>query len=147
LALLLTSLAHADFQDGLDAHDRGDYETALKEWLPLAEQGKAQAQFNLGLLYQRGQGVPQDYTEAGDWYRQAAAQGHASAQDQLGSLYYYGQGVPQDYVQAHVWYNLAAAQGQEEAVTARDQIAKILTPKQIAEAQQLASEWLAQHQN
>jgi TPR repeat protein len=56
-AILLTSLAHADFQDGLDAYDRGDYTTALKEWRPLAEEGDALVQYNLGTLYEMGQGV------------------------------------------------------------------------------------------
>jgi TPR repeat protein len=60
-ALLLTTLAHADFQTGKDAYDRGDYETAFKEWQPLADQGDARAQYRLGAIYHDGQGVPQDY--------------------------------------------------------------------------------------
>ena len=56
--------AWADFQAGMDAHSRGDYATALREWRPLAEQGDALAQCNLGVLYQNGQGVPEDYVRA-----------------------------------------------------------------------------------
>ena len=63
-ALILTTLAHADFQEGVDAYKRGDYETALNEWLPLAAQGDADAQIAMGILYVHGQGVPQDYAEA-----------------------------------------------------------------------------------
>ncbi len=96
-------LAHADFQAGLDAYNQGDYATALKEWRPLAEQGDATAQFNLGFLYDKGLGVPQDYAQARDWYRKAAAQGLQGGQYYLGRLYARGQGVPQDYVQAHMW--------------------------------------------
>ena len=60
-AFLLTSLAHADFQAGKDAYDRGDYETALNEWLPLAEKGEADAQYNLGKMYGEGkEGVPKE---------------------------------------------------------------------------------------
>ena len=61
-------------------------------------------------------------------------------------MYDRGQGVLQDYVQAHMWYNLAAAQNQENAIRLRDSLTKLMTPEQIAEAQRLAAEWLAQHQ-
>ena len=84
------------------------------KWYTLgAEQGYALAQYNLGLLYDNGQGVPQDYKTALKWYTFAAEQGHASAQNNLGVMYHNGQGVPQDYVRAHMWANLSAAQGTE----------------------------------
>jgi TPR repeat protein len=74
-------------------------------------QGLASAQFNLGMLYANGRGVPQDYTMARNWWEKSAAQGHAKAQAQLGVLYANGWGVPQDYAQARQWYENAAAQG------------------------------------
>ena len=61
----------ADYQDGLEAYERGDYATAMQEWRPLAEQGDAIAQYNFGLMYAFGQGVVQDYAEAVKWYRLA----------------------------------------------------------------------------
>ncbi len=106
-----------------------------------AEQGYAQAQSNLGFMYDKRQGVPQDYAEAVGWYRKAAAQGYAKAQYNLGLMYENGEGVPQDYAQAHMWFNLAAAQGDEEAKNFRDDLAKRMTSEQIAEAQRLAREW------
>ena len=109
--ILLTSLAHADFQTGQDAHNRGDYATALIEWRSLAERGDAEAQYNLGVLYDQGHGVPQDYTQARAWWLKAAEQGDAAAQYNLGLLYNKGQGVPQDYSQARDWWLRAAAQG------------------------------------
>jgi len=139
--LLLTPLAHGDFREGMDAAKRGDHETALTEWLPLAAQGDIDAQFALGFLYNTGQGVPQDYAQAHEWYLKAAAQGHATAQVKLGVLYAEGRSVPQDYVFSHMWFNLAAAQGEELAVIGRDQIAQKMTQEQIAEAQRLAREW------
>jgi hypothetical protein len=143
--LFLTTLAHADFQAGKDAYDRGDYATAFKEWQPLAEQGDVGAQFYLGVLYANGHGVPQDYAQAAAWYRKAAAQGLQGGQYYLGRLYARGQGVPQDYVQAHMWYNLAAAQcpqeNQWELKRSRKEITTEMTPAQIAEAQRLAREW------
>jgi TPR repeat protein len=95
----------------------------------------------LGIMYDSGQGVPQDYTQAAKWYRLAADQGNAIAESKLGVMYYFGQGVPQDYTQAHKWLNLAASQGNTEAGKNRDLLAALMTPAQIADAQKLASEW------
>ena len=80
-----------------------------------AEAGEAQAQYNLGVRYTVGEGVPQDYVEAVAWYRRAAEQGHAAAQYGLGVLYGTGEGVPQDYVEAVAWYRRAAEQGEAQA--------------------------------
>ncbi|MEE8152836.1 MAG: tetratricopeptide repeat protein [candidate division NC10 bacterium] len=104
-------------------------------------QGQADAQFRLGFMYYDGQGVPQNYAEAVNWYRMAASQGQADAQLGLGIMYHNGQVVPQDYVQAHLWFNLAAAQGNEDARKNRDTTAGMMTPAQIVEAQRLAREW------
>ena len=92
--LLVPVQGWTDFEAGQDAYDRGAYDTALKEWRPLADQGDVKAQFNLGVMYQLGQGVPQDYAEAAKWYRLAADQGFAPAQFNLASMYIKGQGVP-----------------------------------------------------
>ena len=86
----------ADFQKGLTAYQSGDFATALREWTPLAEQGNASAQYNLGLMYRNGRGVPQDDKTAVKWYRLAAEQGHASAQYNLGQTYRKGDGVPKN---------------------------------------------------
>lgn len=74
-----------------------------------ADQGHADAQFNLGFAYAQGQGLPQDCAEAAKWYRKAADQGYAYRRFNLGVGYAQGQGVPQNYVEAHMWINLAAA--------------------------------------
>jgi TPR repeat protein len=89
--------------------------------------------------------VPQDHAQAILWYRKAADQGVADAQYNLGVVYESGRGVPQDYAQAHMWFNLAAAGGDATALKARDMVASMMTPEQIAEAQKLAREWLAAH--
>ncbi len=80
LALMLAPPVLADFQAVVDAYERGDYDTAVKELRPLAEQGHPKAQYNLGVMYQLGLGVPQDDQEAAQWCRLAAEQGHAGAQ-------------------------------------------------------------------
>jgi uncharacterized protein len=136
-----------DFVRGGSAYDSGDYATALKLWRPLAEQGSVGAQFNIGLVYDQGNGVPQNYKEAVFWWRKAAEQGHAGAQANLGFMYRTGNGVPQDDVVAHMWSNLAAAQGSENGRENRDLYARRMTPSQIEKAQDLAREWLASHPN
>ena len=72
-----------DFEYAVDAYEREDYETSYKLFLPLAEQGDAEAQCNLGVMYYEGIGVPQDYEEAVKWYRLAAEQRHERAQFNL----------------------------------------------------------------
>lgn len=111
----LAAPAWADFKAGEKAHHRGDYATALREWQPLAKQGQAVAQYNLGLLYANGQGVPKDDAQARQWYEKAANQEHADAQVNLGSLYDYGRGGPQDFKMAVRWYSRSANQGNELA--------------------------------
>ena len=76
-----------------------------------AEQGDDLAQYNMGVMYAKGEGVPQDYKEAAKWYRLSAEQGFAQAQSNLGSMYAAGEGVPQDYKEAVRWTQLAAEQG------------------------------------
>jgi TPR repeat protein len=141
VAALSAPAAQAGIDEGWAAYKRGDYTTTLREIRSLAEQGFASAQDILGLLYENGQGVPQDYAEAVEWYRKAAEQGLAIAQFNLGVRYEQGQGVPQDYVEAHIWYNLAAARGNENANHNRDIIAKKMTPQDISVAQKRAREW------
>ena len=72
-----------DFEYAVDAYEREDYETSYKLFLPLAEQGDAEAQCNLGVMYYEGIGVPQYYEEAIKWYRLAAEQRHERAQFNL----------------------------------------------------------------
>lgn len=113
--MAFTPVAAQDYQKGLDAYAAGDYTTVLQEWTPLAEAGDASVQYNLGLMYANGKGVPQDYAEAIRWYRLAADQGDAKAQYHLGSMYRQGKDVPQDYAEAVRWHRLAADQGYASA--------------------------------
>ena len=79
------------------------------EWYRKAsKQGNAEAQFNLGIMYEIGRGVTQDYAGAAKLYRDAAEQGHALAQFNLGVAYEYGRGMTQDYAEAVGWYRKAA---------------------------------------
>jgi TPR repeat protein len=118
---------------------------AMKWYLLGAEEGQAGAQYNLGLIYASGKGIPQDYAEAIKWYRLAAEQGHTDAQYNLGLLYANGEGIGQDLVQAYLWLELATQNGREEYVKTLAQTASTMTPTQIEEARRLADEWLANH--
>ena len=111
----LAAPAWADFKAGMDAHQRGDYATALREWQPLAEQGQAGSQYQLGLLYANGQGVTKDDAKARQWYEKAAVQGHAEAQVNLGILLMYARGGQQDYKMAVYYLRLSANQGNDLA--------------------------------
>ncbi len=133
-----------------------DYAEALRWYRKSADQGGISAQAHLAWMYYRGERVAQDYTEALRWARAAAgaylgnqvrAQVAAEAQALLYLMYSSGEGVPQDYVAAHAFINLAASNStgekQKRAVAARDAVAGMMTPEQIAEAQRLAREWSA----
>jgi TPR repeat protein len=112
LALALFGAAMAGpLEDGEAAYQRGDYETAVRLWRLSGDEGNVSAQFNLGLLYSSGQGLPQDYPQALIWYRKAADQGDARAQVNLGGMYRVGRGVRQDYAQSAAWFRKAANQG------------------------------------
>lgn len=131
----------ADFAAGLKAYESKDYATAAKEWREAADAGVAAAQFNLGLLYLDGMGVPQNDAEAANLFRRAADQGYAKAQYNLGELYVIGQGVRRDNVTAHMWLNLCAAQGDAKCAAQRDLLAKKMRPRDLATAQRRATEW------
>lgn len=116
LAFLLPLPAGAGLQEGWSAYYRGDYETAFKELKPVAERGHPAAQVNLGLLYEEGKGVEQDYAKALTWYRRAAAQDYAEAQYRLGLLHETGRGVGEDPAEAVAWYRRAALGRDTEAM-------------------------------
>lgn len=114
--LALAGQANADsLSDAKRALDAGDFATAAKLYMPLAQQGNADAQFHLGELYDEGEGVPENDVEALQWYRMAADQGHEAAQTVLGAMYSVGQGVTQDFKEAVRWDRLAAEQGSATA--------------------------------
>ena len=102
------------FQQGLTAYEQSNYQTAFKLWLPMAEQGYAKAQFNLGVMYAKGQGVKQDDFEAVKWFRKAAEQGDADAQAILGFLYLLGErGVQVNKSLAKEWFGKACDNGDQ----------------------------------
>ena len=128
------------FQQGLEATMRGDYQTAFKLWLPMAEQGYAGAQFNLGVMYENGDGIKQDDFEAVKWYRKAAEQGYANAQSNLGAAYSAGRVVRQDDVEAVKWFKKAAENGSQNGQFKLG--LSYLIGRGIQKDRTLAKEWL-----
>ena len=113
----------------------------LTELRAKAESGDAHAQYNLGLCYANGTGVPKDEVEAVKWYRKAAEQNDADAQYNLGVCYHNGTGVPKDDVQGYMWFLLAGAQGNENAKKNIEIMEREMTREQIAEGRKLAREF------
>lgn len=138
LLLFVTFPVRADRDTALHAYEHRDYATALKEWQLLADKGDAEAEFRLGSMSEKGEGVPATLSQAATWYRKAADQGFSKAQYALGKLYADGRGILQDFVEAHKWLYLASASGELEAAKLRDELAEKMTPAQVAEAQRLA---------
>ena len=115
LVLTLSPCVFADYEDGVNAALKGDFETALHEFTLAAEEGLDLAQYNLAILYFTGQGVVQDAAEAFRWTELAAQQGHVAAQFNLGSLYYAGDGVEADTDKAVEMFEGAARAGHAAA--------------------------------
>lgn len=137
MLMLLAGTRHATAGPGEDAdaaYARGDYAAAMGFYRELANNGVAAAQFNLGVMFDFGQGVGKNPAEAARWYRTAATQGHAGAQFNLAGLYYDGVGVPQDHLRAYVWFTLAAIAGAPGASRNRHALARQLDAAQLEQA-------------
>lgn len=115
-----------------------DYAQAVYWYGQAAAQGFAEAQFRLARMHQRGLGVPASIPETVQWMTRAAESGHTAAQLAVGIMFRDGNGVGRSFPRAHMWMNLAAQAGNAEAGTVRDEIARTMTPDEIAEAHALA---------
>ena len=122
-----------------------DYTEALKWYRMAARQGDANALFSVARMYNAGMGVPQDYIEALKWFRKAAELGHGDSQAQLGIMYFVGMKVSRNHIKALKWLNIASSLGADLASRYSDIVARRMTAAQIAEAKELADDWLAAH--
>jgi len=115
LSFILIGSSNADYGDGDNAYAEGDYQGAILEWLQVAEQGDARAQYNVAWMYANGKGTSQDFQEAANWYEKSADQGYVDAQYNLANLYLRGNGVTQNDYLAFSWFIKAAEQGDAPA--------------------------------
>src|SRR5208337_1574038 len=117
-------IACAGFDEAVAAYDRGEFAAAYEEFKSLAEQGDADAQWNLGMMYYNGEGVEQDCVEAMKWFQKSVEQGDVDSQLGLGWMYANGKGIPQNLVLAHKWLNEAALQGSKAAMKGVDSVTR-----------------------
>lgn len=113
--LCLSPNLFADFRAGGEAYKQGDYETAAKEFLPLAKNGDHRAMYALGSMYSAGHGVTQDYTEAFKWFQRSAKYGRPDAEYKIGLLYLNGLGTEKDVRKAINWFGRSAKKGYASA--------------------------------
>jgi hypothetical protein len=118
---------------------------SLADLRKLADQGDADAQWQMGVRFHNGDGVAHDDAQAMQWFRRAAEQGHVTAQATLGAYYWAGRGVSQDLSQAYFWSALALAQGDENSKSRLEGLASQMTRVQVSAARQRAEVWIRQH--
>jgi TPR repeat protein len=144
IALLLSTISSplwASYEKGLEALKRYDYQTVYKEWKTLAEQGQAEIQSTIAVMFHTGVGVKQDYEKAFYWYKKAAEQGLPAAQANLGVMYAKGTGTKRDLIQSYAWYSVAASALSIDKVGSAlwgiDYLATLMTPEEIKKAKAL----------
>jgi ATP-dependent protease ClpP protease subunit len=137
ILIVTTEALAGPYEEGITAYDQGRFDTAFALWIPLAEQGHVAAQFNLGVLFEKGLGVAQDYAEAARWYMKAAEQGDAEAQYNVAVQYEKGTGLALDLEKARYWYgkvlvNPRADRGSSETKRrARERLANLSPPEEV----------------
>ena len=133
--VLIPNAALAGMQAGWQAYTAGDYETAIREWQPLAEAGDYQAAYALGMAFQ----IKGEPALAVPWYEQAASAGLAEAQILLGTIYARGGDVPRDLVRAYAWLNRAAEKSSPNAQLILDSVAGLMTVEEVEAAKALSA--------
>ena len=145
LTLLFFSTAYASALDeAISAYNAGNFLTAKRIFKQLAPEGQPIAQRYLGEMYDKGQGGPQDYEQAIEWYKKAARQNDAEAQYLLGVKYANGQGVSADQKLAYAWFAIAFNNGYEKAASPLKVLNKTMSMPARQEALQLATKYLTE---
>ncbi len=146
LMLLGLQAAYADRNDGAYAYLQGDYETAYNTMISLANTSDDEiAQYYLGVMYMKGQGVEQNYEEASKWFRKASEQGLTVAMYKLAGLYTEGKGVPKDLEFAYVWYSVSASLKHRKSINIIDEAESKLSSEELASANQTIAEYIEKY--
>lgn len=146
LFTLISSSAHADFNDGVVAYMMGDYDKAFKTMQSLAETSDhGYAQYYMGMMYMKGQGVDQDYKNAGEWFRKASEKSIPQAQYKLGNLYLKGRGVPKDFEYAYIWFSVGAAHKHQLSVNAIKKAKTKLSEEELKEADKVIATYVKKY--
>jgi len=131
-----------DFEEGLNAIHETNYEKALEKLMPLAETGHPAAQYNIGVMHEWGNGMPQNNANALKWYKRSAERFHKDAQNNLGALYSKGEGTEQNFLEALKWFIISAENGSEAGQKNIRIVEKRMSYEQISQAQKLANDWI-----
>lgn len=125
--------------------DRNIHAKSPTDLRTLADQGDAEAQYQMGVRYDEGDSVQKDDAQAVQWFQHAAEQGHVDAQAHLGAYYWAGRGVPEDLSKAYMWSMIALAGGDENSKSRLEGLASQMTRAQVSAARQQAEEWIHTH--
>jgi len=147
---LINGVEAASMDSGQSATVRSSVEQhvqarSLADLRKLADRGDAEAQWQMGVRYYDGDGVPHDDAQAMKWFELAAEQGHVNAQSRLGAYYWAGRGVPVDLFKSYFWSTIAMHQGDEISKGRLEGLSLQMTRAQVAAASQQADDWLRQH--
>jgi hypothetical protein len=142
LPFVATVTALAEIEKARDLMEENRFEEAMRELLPAARSGNADAEELIGVMYALGLGVERDDMRAFEWYLRASMKGHPGAQSGIGWYYEVGRGMPApDLVRAYMWYVLSAIGGDPDAAISQDEVVKKMTPEQIEKAHILIDDY------
>lgn len=141
--LLNVQYAYADRNDAIYAYMQGDYESAYNIMISLANTSDDKlAQYYIGMMFMRGQGVLQDYEAAAEWFRKASKQGVAAAMYKLAGLYNEGKGVPHDMEFAYIWYHVAATHEHRKSINTLEDARAKLSDDELAASAEIINEYV-----
>ncbi len=141
-SMIASSSSGSALEEARDLMEAGKFEAAMEAFLPLARSGNADAEEFIGVMYALGLGVEKDPERAFDWYLRSAMKGHPGAQSGVGWYYELGLGMPApDLVRAYLWYGLSTIGGDPDAAISIEEVAKKMTPDEIARATVLINDY------
>ena len=142
ILVLAAAPARAELETARDLMEANQFGDAMKELLPAARSGNAEAEELIGVMYAMGLGVPRDDERAFEWYLRASMKGHPGAQSGVGFYYEIGRGMPApDLTRAYMWYALSAIGGDPDAAISLEEVVKKMTREQIEKAHVLIADY------
>ena len=140
--ILIPTFIFGEIELARDLMEEGKFQEAMKELIPAARSGNADAEELIGIMYAMGLGVQRDDIRAFDWYLRSSMKGHPGAQSGVGWYYETGRGMPApDLIRAYTWYVLSAIGGDPDAAISQEEVIKKMTPEEIKQAHVLINDY------
>lgn len=140
--IMFPTIVFGEIENARDLMEKGEFKQAMKELLPAARSGNADAEELIGIMYAMGLGVERDDVRAFEWYLRSSMKGHPGAQSGVGWYYEIGRGMPApDLVRAYTWYVLSAIGGDPDAAISQEEVIKKMTSEQIEKAHKLINDY------